>query len=90
MKTYYFKAYGFLEVTCGAQGKASQKFYTVLYAGNMGASMAKVRACFDALYGKGTFAQAKLVGKRESGSPDYCWTMQVPTKDFERIVGKNL
>ena len=88
--TYYFKAYSFLEVTRGTQGKASQKFYTVLYAGNMGASMSKVAACFEALYGKGTFAQAEQVAKDQSGSPDYCWTMRVPAKAFERIVGKNL
>lgn len=84
--TRYYKAYGFLEVTRGDEGKASQKFYTVAYGGNMGANMASVRECFDSLYGKGLFSKVYPLGVKERGSPDYAWSIRVPRAAFERTV----
>jgi hypothetical protein len=88
--TRYYKAYGFLEVTRGHGGKVTQKFYTIAYGGNMGATLQHVRECFDSLYGKFTFGKVYAHGVKEYGSPDYSWSIKVPTAAFERIVGTRL
>lgn len=88
--TPYTKSYGFLGVTRGHGGKATQKFYTIAYGGNMGDTLEHVRRCFDSLYGEGSFSQVYPQGVKEYGSPDYCWSIKVPTAAFERIVGDRL
>jgi hypothetical protein len=63
-------SYGFLEII--------ERGDTVIvsYGGNMGANLASVEECFNALYGSGAFSRVLPLGFSD-GSPDYMWTLTI-------------
>lgn len=76
----FYKAYGVTEIT------KDNKHYYIGHGGNMGSTVnGHVKPNVDRLLGKGVFDKLKEHGK-ESGSPDYSYSLKVPIAHYERIT----
>jgi hypothetical protein len=71
--------HGFLEV------EIKPRKVNVSYGGNMGCNMASVKARFDELFGKGSWARAKPLIYESDGSPSYLWWGYIHRKDWDAL-----
>ena len=63
-----------------------KKAVRVTYTGNMGHTMDKVAARFDELFGQGKFHQVRKNKYKESGSPDYYYSLVITKPYWNKIV----
>lgn len=77
----FYKSHGHTEIT------RNKTHTTISHNGNMGNTVkAHVKPNVDKMLGQGAFDRLKTHGK-ESGSPDYAYSLKIPNKHFDSVTG---